>query len=210
MQLELSLNCPAAPTWCSRPEAVPYNSSMLDKLLTTVTPAVIDRVLLLVNHVIAAEPAAGERLRAHIGRCIRLQVDGWPRLLPPWPPLLLRITPAGLFEWLGAPGDELAGPAPAADLLIELDGSNPLSAALRLAGGEPPAVQLHGDAALAADIDWLAANLRWDIEADLARVVDPRVAHELARFGRLLAGGLRAALRGGAQLAGRLRAPSPR
>ena len=181
---------------------------MLDKLLTTVTPAVIDRVLLLVNHVIAAEPAAGERLRAHIGRCIRLQVDGWPRLLPPWPPLLLRITPAGLFEWLGAPGDELAGPAPAADLLIELDGSNPLSAALRLAGGEPPAVQLHGDAALAADIDWLAANLRWDIEADLARVVDPRIAHEVARVGRLLARGLRAALRGGAELAGRMRAPS--
>ena len=42
-------------------------------------------------------------------------------VLPPWPPLLLRITPAGLFEWLGAPGDELAGPAPAADLLIVKD-----------------------------------------------------------------------------------------
>ncbi|MBS0446526.1 MAG: hypothetical protein JSR59_11315 [Proteobacteria bacterium] len=151
--------------------------------------AAIERAVLLLNHVMAAEPAATARMRTHAGRCIRLQFDGWPQILPPWPPLAFRVTPAGLFEWCDdeAPAD--------ADLRITVDASNPLLGLLQLATGERPRVDVSGDSALAADIVWLLDNLRWDVEDDLARVFGAAPAREIARLGRVVAAGLRAAAR---------------
>jgi ubiquinone biosynthesis protein UbiJ len=60
-----------------------------------------------------------------------------------------------------------------------------------LSGDARPQVQVEGDAALAGDVQWLVANLRWDIEADLADVIGPMAAHELMRVGRGAAAVLR-------------------
>jgi ubiquinone biosynthesis protein UbiJ len=151
-------------------------------------PAVLDRTVLWLNHLLSAEPAATQRLMAHAGRSVRID---WQPPAGPWPvpaPVLLRITPAGLCErvedGLEEPGLEglkvsVALPAP-----HELP-------ALWLAGRRP-SLGVEGDAQFAADVGWLADNLRWDVEHDLARLVGAAPARELVR----LAGGLREALRG--------------
>src|SRR5881394_8511 len=105
-------------------------------------PAATDRFVLLANHVLSSAPAATERLKAHAGRLLRVEVEGWRFPLPPPPLLVLRITPAGLFE---APSAAELGPE--ADLHLRVDASQPLEAARRVAGGELPPVQIEGDAA---------------------------------------------------------------
>ncbi|MDC8786672.1 hypothetical protein [Roseateles koreensis] len=159
---------------------------MIQEWLTPLTPAVQDRTILLLNHVISRESHAMARLSPFAGRSVVLHLHGWPALLPPMPDLALGITPAGLFERLDAlVGAEEAG-APAA-LRIELDASNPALMALGALTGEKPRVTVQGDAALAGEINWLTENLRWDIEDDLANVVGPAAAHQLARFGKAAA-----------------------
>ena len=61
-------------------------------------PAAIERLTLLINHVLGREPVAMERLKPHAGRVLLLQAEGWPAFLPPWPVLAFRVTPAGLLE----------------------------------------------------------------------------------------------------------------
>ncbi|MFO1287159.1 MAG: hypothetical protein U1F25_11445 [Rubrivivax sp.] len=55
-------------------------------------------------------------------------------------------------------------------------------------------MQVEGDAAFAADIGWLIANLRWDVAGDLERLFGPVVAHQLQQLGRWLGRGLRGTL----------------
>ena len=62
----------------------------------------------------------------------------------------------------------------------------PHEAVLGWLSGERPRMHVEGDAQVAADIAWLAEHLRWDAEADLARLVGDGPAHELARWGRAL------------------------
>ena len=59
-----------------------------------------------------------------------------------------------------------------------------------LAGKAPP-VKIEGDVQLAAEIGWLAENLRWDAEEDLSRLIGDAPAHALADGGRRLAAGLK-------------------
>ena len=109
---------------------------MLQPLQSLLAPPVLERLTIVVNHVIGAEPVAVERLRAHAGHTLALQLDDWPRLLPPPPPLAWRITPAGLLEWAGLE------PLVDAELQVHVDAANP---ALLLAGallGERPAVRI--------------------------------------------------------------------
>ena len=166
-----------------------YNPCMLHALTLSLQAAAVERFTLLINHVLTAEPVATERLRAHSGRSMQLQLEGWPAWLPPLPELAFRVTPAGLVEWCGS----AAPPAP--DLRLRLDASNPALSLAHLAAGVRPRVDVQGDAQFAADLSWLMDNLRWDLEDDLARVVGQAPAHELARVGSLLAGGLRETVR---------------
>ena len=69
---------------------------MLQNLQGLLVPAVIERLVLVINHVLAAEPAATARLVVHTGRTIELELQNWPSLLPALPRLQMRITPAGL------------------------------------------------------------------------------------------------------------------
>jgi ubiquinone biosynthesis protein UbiJ len=172
---------------------------MLHTLQALVSTTLMERFTLALNHVLAAEPAAVQRLTPHAGRCIRVQLDGWPTLLPALPQLAFRVTPAGLVEWCDGT------PAPDADLLVTMDASNPARMLAQGLAGQRPVVDVAGDARLATDVSWLMDNLRWDIQDDLARVVGPGAANELARFGRMFAGGLRDAVNTLSSLAARAR-----
>ncbi|MGK2898864.1 MAG: hypothetical protein ACSLE9_09280 [Burkholderiaceae bacterium] len=149
--------------------------------------AATERLTLFLNHLLSAEPVAMERLRPHAGRCMQLHFEGWPALLPPLPTTAFRVTPAGLVEWCGA---EL--PA-VADLRVTVDASNPALAMTQALAGTRPPVEIAGDAAFATDLNWLFDNLRWDVQDDLARVVGPAAAREIARVAGGIAAGLRAA-----------------
>jgi ubiquinone biosynthesis accessory factor UbiJ len=169
---------------------------MLDALSNLLAAPVLERLTLVLNHVLGAEPTATERLRPHAGRGLTLQLTGWPSLLPAPPVLAWRVTPAGLMEWGGMPGASGAAGTtpPPADLRVTVDASNPAALFARALAGDRPTVQVEGDAAFAADIGWLLQNLRWDVAADLERLFGPVVAHQLHQMGRALARGLRGAL----------------
>lgn len=149
---------------------------MLHEWSNLVAPAVQDRLCLLLNHVIGREPTAMARLAPYAGRAVVVHLKGWPSLLPPAPDLVLGVTRAGLWERLeGVPGDGLR---------LEIDASNPALAALNALAGERPKVAVQGDAALAGEIVWLIDHLRWDIEDDLAQLLGPAPAHQLASWSR--------------------------
>lgn len=158
---------------------------MLQSLQALVGPAFLQRVTLLVNHVLSSEPAATQRLREQVGRRLQIELIHWPSLLPALPTLVFKITPAGLLEWCGAE------PAGGVDLHLRVDAANPALLMARLAAGERPEVEVQGDAQCAADMHWLVENLRWDLEADLARLIGPLPARQLAKLGAALAAGLR-------------------
>lgn len=180
-----------------------YNPRMLQALADTVSNAVLERATLLVNHVLASEPVAQQRLREHAGRCIRLRYVDWPSLLPPLPAMAFRVTPAGLVEWCGP------NPPEEADLTLSIDASNPALLAARVLVGDRPRVDVAGDGGFASDVNWLIDNLRWDIEDDLARVVGAAPARELARLARIAAAALRGSARTLADLAERARGNGP-
>ncbi|MCU0969766.1 MAG: hypothetical protein MUF03_13300 [Rubrivivax sp.] len=172
---------------------------MLHTLNTLLAPAVMERLTLLLNHVLGSEAVATAKLQPHAGRTVELQLAGWPALLPPPPPLAFRVTPAGLLEWCGL--ERSAEP----ELSLRVDASNPAQLLARAVAGERPTVEIVGDAALAADVSWLMQNLRWDLAADLDRLFGPAVAGSLQRFGAAVAGGLQAALRQAGEWRDRLR-----
>jgi ubiquinone biosynthesis accessory factor UbiJ len=175
-----------------------YNPAMLEPLLNLLGPAVLDRLTLALNHVLAAEPVAMERLKAHAGRSLRLSLQGWPGFLPPPPPAAWAITPAGLLERV-----ELPAQAPGV-LELRVDASQPVQLAAQLLSGDRSAVDLQGDAELASTLAWLMDNVRWDPEDDLARLVGDAPARPMATALRSLGAGLQAALKAMAPLAARM------
>lgn len=148
---------------------------MLEGIRDLAERTLLDRIVLFANHVLRAEPAATLRLKPHAGRAIAVELARWPALLPAPGPVTLRITPAGMVERAEGPVE--------IDLRATVDASNPAALAARWAGGDRPGVALEGDAALAADVRWLLANLRWDVREDLSRVVGDAPAETLARAG---------------------------
>jgi len=140
-------------------------------------PAVRNRMVLFANHVLTGCPPAVERLRAHAGKAVRVDVSGWPGLIPVPPPLSLRITPAGLFE--AVESSEEAGLVP--ELQVRLDAADPAKAVGSVFKGGLPPMSIDGDAALAADVSWIAQNVRWDPAADAERFFGPTVAEGVSR-----------------------------
>ena len=147
----------------------------------------MQRVVLLLNHVVASETAATHRLKSHAGRRIGLRLEGLPSLLPDVPPLVFAVTLAGLLEWDGAEHAHDVTP----DLQVNVDASNPALLLLQGLAGQRPRIDVAGDAVFASDVNWLFENLRWDVQDDLARIVGDAPARELARFGGFLAPALR-------------------
>lgn len=167
-------------------------------------PALAERLTLLLNHVLASETVAVDRLRPHTGRVLGVRLQGVPSWLPAPPPLVWQVTPAGLLEWVG---NSIS--VEAADLRVTAPAPGPADVLGALLQGQRPPLQVDGDAALAGDVSWLAENLRWDIGADLERLVGPIGAQGLEDLGRRAAAGLKGLVetagRGLADLAGRAR-----
>ena len=133
------------------------------------------KCVLVLNHVLMQEPQAMQRLVRQSGRVVLTQ---WRSFT-----FTVRITPAGLLDL----ADEGATP----DLTLVLSEESPLALAQAVVQGGKPPVRIEGDVQLAAEVNWLADNLRWDLEEDLSRIVGDAPAHLLAQAGRKLAAALR-------------------
>lgn len=146
--------------------------------LSWIGPLALPRLALLLNHVVASEPVAMAKLKAHVGRTVDIRwtssfVPPFAAWLAPgstsadWAPqpVRLTVTPAGLFEVTTADG----APDTPVGLTLTVHLTAPWTMARRALQGERPEVSIDGDAALAETASWLMKNLRWDIEDDLAR-----------------------------------------
>ena len=133
------------------------------------------RLVLFLNHVLMQEPQAMERMVRQSGRVARVQ---WRQFS-----LALLVTPAGLFN--------LAETGSAPDLCLEVLDTNPIALAQAALRGDKPGIRIEGDVQLAADLQWLAENVSWDGEEDLARLSGDVPAHTLANLARTAAQAVR-------------------
>lgn len=146
-------------------------------LLSSLGSALVPRLVLLANHVIASEPAAVQRLKPYVGRRIDVHlrlpahIPLFGRVAQALPRLVrLTVTPAGLLEWHETGVESpLGGDLNRSGLAVTVDLPDPLSAARMALRRERPPVSIEGDAGLAEAVSWLMKNLRWDLEDDLAR-----------------------------------------
>ena len=120
----------------------------------------------IVNHVLSRESWARERLLPFAGKRVRVRTA--------LADFLLQIDAEGYFRAVQA-GEvdlELEMPIDAWFALINKD-----EAAMR-------AIRIHGDTELAAALQFLFLNVRWDVEEDLSRVVGDVAAHRMVEGGR--------------------------
>lgn len=123
------------------------------------------RLVLLLNHVLMQEPEARARLARQKGRVVCAQ---WRQF-----EMQLVATPAGLLD--------LAEPGRAKDLTLTFTQASPWDLAQAALRGDKPQVRIEGDVQFAAEVNWLADHVRWDLEEDLARVVGDAPAHAIAQ-----------------------------
>lgn len=174
-----------------------FAQSLFARLPPTLTPpdwAVSEaqgRLVLLLNHVLMQEPLAMERLARQQGRVVRVQWQDFH--------FQVRISPAGLLQ--------LERATDTTDLSLTLSAATPWELVAPLLEGAKPEVQVQGDVQLAADINWLIDHVRWDMEADLARIVGDVPAHGLCDIGCQMAQALRRFVPGRAPFAATASAP---
>jgi ubiquinone biosynthesis protein UbiJ len=121
-----------------------------------------------INHLLAGEDWARQKLAPHAGKLTILKVGGVDfRFLIQNTGLL--SEPAGASE--GEPGTEPA-------LTITMSPGSLLAVARRDEGALKN-VEVRGDADLAQAVMFLVGNLRWDVEEDLARVIGDIAAHRM-------------------------------
>jgi ubiquinone biosynthesis protein UbiJ len=128
------------------------------------------RVVLLLNHVLKQEPQAMERLARCKSNVVLCQ---WREFT-----FQVVITPVGLFD--------LATQGAVPDLKLELTQDSPIAMVGSILKGEKPTVRIDGDVQLAAEVNWLADHVRWDVEEDLAHIVGDAPANLLVQMARTL------------------------
>jgi len=139
----------------------------------------LNRLVLFLNHVLIREPEATQRLARQKGQRIEL--------VSQFGTLQLLATPAGLLE---------RGRFDGFDLRLTVAETSPLALLGTLARGDKPRVRIEGDVQLAAEVNWLIDNVRWDAEEDLAALVGDAPAHTLAQLGRQALAALRSFVAG--------------
>ena len=155
--------------------------SFLQSLATRFQPPawVVDegqqKIVLFLNHVLMQEKEAQNRLLRKKGSVVHVR---WGVFA-----LDLVITPAGLLD--------RAAPGVKPDLLLAVTAESPAVVMQSVMAGKAPPVKIEGDVQLAAELGWLADNLRWDLEEDLSRIIGDVPAHTLAGFARQALAGLR-------------------
>ncbi len=159
----------------------PFLDGIFEKISASLQPPdwVVDevqhRVVLFLNHVLMQEPEAQARLARQKGRVVQAR---WRTF-----EIKLEATPAGLLD--------IAPATSKADLLLTVTEESPFGLAQAAVRGDKPAVRIEGDVQLAAEVNWLVDNIRWDIEEDLSRVIGDAPAHALGETGRRMAQALR-------------------
>lgn len=133
------------------------------------------RIVLLLNHVLQQEKEATHRISRQKGRVVLMK---WRFFA-----IKLVATPAGLLD--------LAAPEATPDLTVVVMQESPLAIAQAVLRGDKPEVRIDGDVQLAAEVNWLADHVRWDVEDDLARIVGDVPAHTLGMAARSLGDALR-------------------
>lgn len=129
----------------------------------------VDAALGWVNHLLAGEEWARDRLKAFAGQAVRLELGALS--------LPLAITASGYF----VAGDRKA----AASVALTL----PADAPLRALTDRPSlraATQISGAAELADCLGFVFRNLRWDAESDLALLTGDIAARRLFEGGKQL------------------------
>jgi ubiquinone biosynthesis accessory factor UbiJ len=120
------------------------------------------------NHLLASEPQARERLSAHHGKTLRLEGAA-----------ILNVSLTVQADDSFAPAADDATPA----LTLRVD--VPKAAGLSMQSKEVAgAVTISGDAEFAAAAGWLASNLRWEFEEDLAKLIGAAGAHRVGKIVR--------------------------
>ena len=161
--------------------STPFPFSFLESMAARFQPPawVVDegqqRLVLFLNHVLMQEKQARDRLLRKKGRIVHIR---WGLFA-----IDLIVTPAGLVD--------RAPPSSAPDLLLSVAAESPVTVLQSVLAGKPPPVKIEGDVQLAAELGWLAENLRWDVEEDLSRLIGDAPAHAMAEAGRRLLAGLR-------------------
>jgi ubiquinone biosynthesis protein UbiJ len=123
------------------------------------------------NHLIKAEAWARDALKPFAGQCVEFRAR-------PMPDLRLKILDSGSVESVAQDGD--------ANLVVTIKpGALPAfafgkDALLREIG-------IEGNAELAATVQQLFRNLRWDVEEDLSKVFGDTLAHRMVENGGRLA-----------------------
>lgn len=122
-----------------------------------------NRLVLTLNHVLQQHPQAQQRLIAHQDKVLHMQ---WQHCA-----LHVQITPAGLIA--------LADASRRAHLSVQVEDSSALQLARLAMQGQRPQVHISGDPELVTLIHWLAGHVRWDVEADLSRLIGAGAAQQL-------------------------------
>ena len=133
------------------------------------------RLVLFLNHVLMQEKQAQDRLVRKKGSVLHIRGGMFA--------LDLLITPAGLLD--------KASSAAKPDLVITVVIDSPMVLVQSVVSGKPPPVKIEGDVQLAAELGWLAENLRWDFEEDLSRLLGDVPAHTLAQAAKRAVSGLK-------------------
>jgi ubiquinone biosynthesis accessory factor UbiJ len=133
------------------------------------------RIVLLLNHILMQEKEATSRLARQKDRVVHMQ---WRFFA-----MKLVATPAGLLD--------LADAGALPDLTLVVTQESPFAIAQALLRGDKPGVRIEGDVQLAAEINWLADHIRWDMEEDVSRILGDVPAHMLGRAVRAIGGALR-------------------
>jgi ubiquinone biosynthesis protein UbiJ len=127
-------------------------------------------VIAFINHLLAEEQWARDKLAPFAGQRVRVTA-------PALPDLAFAVATDGMLEAAGE-GD--------ADLTI---GLSPAALPTLLTRDESvlQTITFSGDAELAGTLQFLFRHLRWEVEEDLSRVVGDVAAHRIASTGRAFA-----------------------
>jgi len=123
------------------------------------------------NHLLRAEPWARERLAPFAAETVELRA-------PALPPLRFVIAADGTLAAAAGSGD--------CSLVLTLR-SEALPAAARGEDHLLRAVDVAGNARLAAEVMFLTRHLRWDIEEDLSKIIGDPAAHRLVGLAKEVA-----------------------
>jgi ubiquinone biosynthesis protein UbiJ len=120
-----------------------------------------------VNHLLAEEPWAREKLAPFAGKRVRVTAA-------PLPDVAFAVTADGKLQPAGEGERDLTVTLSPADLPRLLQGDATVL----------QSIAFTGDAELAAALQYLARHLRWEVEEDLSRVVGDVAAHRMAATAR--------------------------